>query len=65
VFFNDIDGRMQHGRRGLALIFNHYQYDSGLPVGPREGTDVDRDNLKLTLLKLGFDVQASFDVDKA
>ena len=48
---------MRHGRRGLALIFNHYKFDLGLGLDPRTGTRLDRESLRSSLYLLGFDVQ--------
>lgn len=50
VFYN-----MNHPKRGLALIFNHENFDvAGLK--PRAGTAEDCQNLKKCLSELGFDV---------
>lgn len=47
--------RMDHPKRGLALIFNHESFSSGL--SPRTGTNVDCDDLKNCLAGLGFEVE--------
>ena len=48
---------MNHRCRGLALIFNHKNFDPCRGIGTRNGTDVDRDNLELTLKDLDFEVR--------
>ena len=53
---------MNHGRRGLALIFNHFLFESKFNLGSRTGTHVDRDNLKSVLFKMRFDVQVYDDL---
>lgn len=45
--------KMDHKKRGLALIFNHVKFDHH---SPRIGTHVDRDRLEKTLQSLDFDV---------
>jgi hypothetical protein len=47
---------MNHKRRGLAFIFNHKHFDPRLGLKTRNGTDADRDNLRITLRQLDFDV---------
>jgi caspase-like apoptosis-related cysteine protease len=46
---------MNHKRRGMAIIFNHEFFDIH-SLKHRNGTNVDRDNLKLALMDLGFEV---------
>jgi hypothetical protein len=46
---------MRHGRRGLALVFS--RFETGLDLETRTRILVDKEILKLTLFKLGFDVQ--------
>lgn len=53
---------MNHKRRGLALIFNHYAFDHSLRLGLRNGTHKDFDSLKSTFESLGFKVQAYQDL---
>ncbi len=53
---------MNHRRRGLALIFNHKNFEPRRGLGTRIGTDVDRDNLKRTLTDLDFDVRVYEDL---
>lgn len=47
---------MNHKHRGMALIFNHKDFDARLEMPSREGTDVDCANLWRVLKKLDFDV---------
>lgn len=48
--------KMDHKRRGIALIFNHETFhDFELPI--RKGTNVDRNRLQHTFTQLGFDVR--------
>ena len=56
---DDESYRMNHGRRGLALIFNHFWFDAKLNLSNRSGTEVDKARLKSSLSRLGFDVQAT------
>ena len=37
---------MNHKRRGLAIVFNHKNFDPRLGLKTRNGTDADRDNLR-------------------
>lgn len=53
---------MNHRRRGIALIFNHKLFDSRLGLKQRNGTDADRDNLRLTLRQLDFEVRVYNDL---
>lgn len=55
VFRDEMFYNMNHKRRGLALIFNHenFQIDK---LRSRTGTEVDAKNLKTTLQNLGFEV---------
>lgn len=46
--------KMDHKKRGMALIFNHEIFDCN---SPRKGTNADRDNLHKTLEALDFDVK--------
>ena len=48
---------MDHGRRGLALVFNHFRFERHLDLVDRSGTEVDKEILKSTFSTLGFDVQ--------
>ncbi|KAM7022102.1 caspase-6 [Passerculus sandwichensis] len=56
--------KMDHQRRGVALIFNHKRFSWQLNMRDRRGTEVDRDNLNHTLTNLGFEVRV-FDNLKA
>jgi caspase 7 len=49
---------MNHKNRGIALIFNHENFDisTGWHKYPRTGTGKDRDKFEITLKKLRFDV---------
>jgi len=47
--------KMSHKRRGMAIIFNHESFDIQ-SLKCRNGTNVDRDNLKLAMKDLGFEV---------
>ncbi|XP_054997880.1 caspase-6-like [Sorex araneus] len=48
--------KMNHKKRGLALIFNHDRFDSLLGLRDRRGTCVDRENLCRRFQELGFEV---------
>ena len=48
---------MNHRRRGIAIVFNHKNFDQRLGLKVRNGTDTDRDNLRMTLRQLDFDVR--------
>nr|ATX63067.1 caspase-1 [Locusta migratoria] len=52
---------MTHKKRGLAVIFNHENFDMK-NLKPRAGTKVDRNNLNESLSKLGFDVKVYDDL---
>lgn len=47
--------KMNHGKRGLAIIFNH-EFFTISHLKPRSGTNVDCENLVNTLKDLGFEV---------
>ncbi|XP_055972833.1 caspase-6-like [Sorex fumeus] len=49
--------KMNHKRRGLALIFNHETFCPLLHLSKREGTRKDWENLCRRLLELGFEVK--------
>ena len=51
--------RMDQNPRGIAIIINNREFlrSSGMQNYPRNGTDVDRDNLKRIFEKLLFDVR--------
>ena len=48
---------MNHRRRGIAIIFNHKNFDQRLGLKTRNGTDADRDNLRITLRQMDFEVK--------
>ena len=48
---------MNHKRRGVAIIFNHMNFDPATHNTPRHGTNADRDRLKKTLSSLRFNVK--------
>ncbi|CAB4068547.1 CASP7 [Lepeophtheirus salmonis] len=54
---------MMHRKRGIALVFNHENFDPRLELKKRNGTRADRDNLKRTLRKLEFEVRVFDDLD--
>lgn len=56
--------KMNHKRRGLALIFNHERFLSYLWLKERQGTNADRDILMHRFSQLGFEVKC-FDNLKA
>ncbi|NXN33348.1 CASP6 protein, partial [Nycticryphes semicollaris] len=56
--------KMNHQRRGVALIFNHEHFFWQLKLPDRRGTLADRNNLKRSLTDLGFEVR-DFDDLKA
>uniref|UniRef100_A0A2K6TCS7 Caspase-6 n=1 Tax=Saimiri boliviensis boliviensis TaxID=39432 RepID=A0A2K6TCS7_SAIBB len=49
--------KMDHRRRGIALIFNHERFLWHLTLPNRWGTSVDRDNLTGRLSDTGFEVK--------
>ncbi|KAM7052425.1 caspase-6 isoform 2-T2 [Acridotheres tristis] len=52
-----VEYKMNHQRRGVALIFNHEHFFWRLMLTDRRGTMADRDNLKRSLTELGFEVR--------
>jgi hypothetical protein len=54
---------MNHRRRGIAFIFNHMNFDQRLGLKMRNGTNADRDNLRMTLRGLDFDVRVHNDLN--
>ena len=52
---------MNHKRRGKAIIFNHGNFPR-LKVNSRDGTNYDRDKLKIILTQLDFDVKVHNDL---
>ncbi|XP_068043510.1 caspase-6 isoform X1 [Anomalospiza imberbis] len=59
-----VEYKMNHQRRGLALIFNHEHFFWHLKLPDRRGTMADRNNLKHTLTDLGFEVRLFDDLKK-
>ena len=53
---------MNHPRRGIAIIFNHMNFDQRLGLKKRNGTDVDRDSLRSVLKGLDFEVKVYNDL---
>lgn len=53
---------MNHKRRGVALIFNHMNFDPRLGLKARSGTDADCANLIKVFEKMQFEVKAFKDL---
>lgn len=53
---------MGHRRRGRAFIFNHMHFDPRMQLKQRNGTNCDRDNLRVCLRQLDFDVEVHNDL---
>jgi len=53
---------MNHRRRGKAFIFNHMNFDPRLNLNTRKGTNEDRDNLRINLRQLDFEVEVHDDL---
>ena len=53
---------MHHRRRGRAFVFNHLNFDPRLNLNTRNGTNCDRDNLRINLRQLDFDVEVHDDL---
>lgn len=58
-----ISYNMNHSRRGIAVILNHYLFDKSTGLLPRNGTHKDVDALKQTFESLGFHVKVYTDLD--
>ncbi|MBZ3886009.1 Caspase-6 [Sciurus carolinensis] len=54
--------KMDHKRRGLALIFNHERFFWHLTLPERRGTSADRENLTRRFSDLGFEVKCFNDL---
>lgn len=52
---NDFYYKMNHSKRGVAVIFNHEHFTQP-NLSVRNGTNVDAENLRETFELLGFDV---------
>ncbi|XP_026061548.1 caspase-6 [Carassius auratus] len=50
--------RMDHKKRGMALIFNHERFDWKIMMSNRSGTEADKHNLVRRFQDLGFEVKA-------
>ncbi|ROI15114.1 Caspase-6 [Anabarilius grahami] len=50
--------KMNHKKRGMALIFNHENFYWHLRLNSRSGTNADRDNLVRRFKELDFEVRA-------
>ncbi|XP_045463169.1 caspase-1-like [Harmonia axyridis] len=59
---NDSRYYMNHPKRGVALIFNHMNFNSNLPT--RQGTNKDKDDLESLFTKLKFRVESYDDLTK-
>ncbi|NXK61901.1 CASP6 protein, partial [Sylvietta virens] len=57
-----VEYKMNHQRRGVALIFNHEHFFWHLRLLDRRGTMADGDNLKRRLTDLGFEVRVFIDL---
>jgi hypothetical protein len=57
--------RMDHEKRGRAIIFNHEKYNALLNLTERSGTNTDKIILKQRFEKLKFDVDVYDDLTVA
>ncbi|NXC03943.1 CASP6 protein, partial [Orthonyx spaldingii] len=57
-----VEYKMNHQRRGVALIFNHEHFYWKLMLSDRRGTMADSINLKRSLTDLGFEVRLFHDL---
>lgn len=57
LLFDENEYRMDHARRGIALIINNKHFASHLGMPTRDGTDKDASNLEIALARLGFDIK--------
>ena len=48
--------RMDHRKRGLAIVFNHENFSLSVGMNRRTGTELDARNLRKYLGRLGFEV---------
>ncbi|XP_005044996.1 PREDICTED: caspase-6 isoform X2 [Ficedula albicollis] len=60
-----VEYKMNHQRRGIALIFNHERFNWRLMLKDRRGTMEDSNNLKRSLTDLGFEVRLFHDLNAA
>lgn len=56
-FADEPEYRMDHARRGTAVIINNRRFDAKLDMPTREGSDKDAASLEFSFRKLGFDVR--------
>lgn len=56
-FIDEPEYRMNHSKRGYAIIINNKRFDSRLEMPVRDGTDLDAACLESTFKKLGFDTK--------
>lgn len=54
-FADEPEYRMNHERRGFAVIINNKNFEPRLEMPPRDGTDKDASCLEHSLKRLGFD----------
>ncbi|XP_073691609.1 caspase-6-like [Garra rufa] len=54
----DEEYKMDHKRRGMALIFNHDHFHWQLMLNSRSGTEADKNNLVGRFQELGYEVKA-------
>lgn len=59
------DYNMNHEKRGLAIVFNHFKFDSEkFKNEQRYGTEKDRNRLEETFKSLDFDVHVHNDCSR-
>ena len=54
-FFAD-EYKMDYPQRGRAIIINNREFDRGLGLGERTGTDQDAASLQMRFMEMGFEV---------
>ena len=54
---------MRHPRRGMAIIFNHKDFEPPLGLTQRKGTDRDKENLCNVLQQLDFEIHVYDDLN--
>jgi hypothetical protein len=54
-FFAD-EYKMDYPQRGRAIIINNREFDRGLGLGERTGTDQDASSLQMRFMDMGFEV---------
>uniref|UniRef100_H2YHT1 Caspase family p20 domain-containing protein n=1 Tax=Ciona savignyi TaxID=51511 RepID=H2YHT1_CIOSA len=61
----DFDYKMDHGKRGLFVIFNQKEFKiRSTTLKKRDGTDIDAASLKKTAELLGFEVKTHQDLER-